>query len=69
MAPHLPRSSIALARLLEPLKRELRDAGYRHTHTTVSATPSQGGIYYSHPDGRRAVIRATPTLKIFYLDR
>lgn len=66
---HLPRSSIALARLLEPLKRELTDAGYRHTHTTVSATPSRGGIYYSHPDGRRAVIRAAPDLKIFYLDR
>jgi hypothetical protein len=65
----LPRSSIALARLLQPLKLELTNAGYRHTHTTVSATPSQGGIYYAHPDGRRAVIRATPDLKIFYLDR
>jgi hypothetical protein len=63
----LPRSSIALVRALAPLKRELTAAGYRHTHTTVSATPSQGGIYYAHPDGRRAVIRPAPDLKIIYL--
>jgi len=66
---HLPRSSPTVAHRVTALKRELAAEGYHHTHSVMSSSPSTGGIYFAHPDGRRAVIRPQPDLKIFYLSR
>lgn len=50
------KTTITLSEM-QAMKRELESQGFRLQYSVLSDDRSQSGIFYAHPDGRRAGLR------------